>query len=114
MEHKKVLESQGDMHEKVANKSSSELLSSSSTQSLGPPHIQIDVHIAYDLCFGRSTYTQKAKEITFQWHQSNVQLKLESSAISKIVPISKTVFGAAPLFWTDGPCIQLESIRDPS
>jgi hypothetical protein len=40
---KKVLESQGDVHEKVVNQSNSKLLSSSPTRSLGPPHIQIDV-----------------------------------------------------------------------
>jgi hypothetical protein len=62
---KKVLESQGDVHEKVANQSNSELPSSSPTRSLGPPRIQIDVQSAYDLRFGRSTYAQKAKEITF-------------------------------------------------
>jgi hypothetical protein len=62
---KKMLESQRDMHEKVANQSNSELPSSSPTQSLGPPHIQIDVQIAYDLCFGRSTYARKSKGIKF-------------------------------------------------
>jgi hypothetical protein len=62
---KKVLGSQGDMHEKVANQSNLELPSSSPTQSPGPPHIQIDVQIAYNLCFGCSTYARKAKEITF-------------------------------------------------
>jgi hypothetical protein len=61
---KKVLESQGDMHEKVVNQSNLELPSSSPTQSLGPPCIQIDVQIAYDLRFGSSTYAQKDKEIT--------------------------------------------------
>jgi hypothetical protein len=61
----KVLESERDMHEKVANQSNTELLSSSRTQSPGPPHIQIDVQIAYNLHFGRSTYAQKSKEITF-------------------------------------------------
>jgi hypothetical protein len=55
----KVLDSQGDVHEKVVSQSDLELLSSSPTQSLGPPHIQID------LLFGRSTYARKAKEITF-------------------------------------------------
>jgi hypothetical protein len=40
---KKVLESQGDMHKKVANQSNSELPSSSPTWSLGSPCIQIDV-----------------------------------------------------------------------
>jgi hypothetical protein len=62
---KKMLESQGDVHEKMANQSNSELPSSSPTKSLGPPHIQIDVRIAYDLHFGCSTYAQKAKEIAF-------------------------------------------------
>jgi hypothetical protein len=62
---KKVLESQGDVNEKVANQSNSELLSSSPTQSPGPSRIQIDVQIAYDLHFGHSTYARKAKEITF-------------------------------------------------
>jgi hypothetical protein len=69
MEHKrsmkKVLESQGDMHEKVVNQSNSELPSSSPTRSPGPPHIQIDVQIAYDLHFGHSTYARKSKEIKF-------------------------------------------------
>jgi hypothetical protein len=62
---KKVLESQGDVHEKVANQSNSELPSSSPTRSSGPPRIQIDVQIAYDLRFGRSTYSRKDKEISF-------------------------------------------------
>jgi hypothetical protein len=62
---KKVLESQGDVHERVANQSNSELPNSSSTRSPGPPHIQIYVQIAYYLRFGRSTYARKAKEINF-------------------------------------------------
>jgi hypothetical protein len=63
---KKVLESQGDVHKKVANQSNSELPSSSSTRSSGPPRIQIDIQITYHLRFGRSTYAQKAKEIIFK------------------------------------------------
>jgi hypothetical protein len=62
---KKVLASQGDVHEKVANQSNSKLPSSSPTQSPGPPRIQIDIQIAYDLRFGRSTYARKSKEINF-------------------------------------------------
>jgi hypothetical protein len=62
---KKVLESQGDVHEKVTNQSNSELPSSSPPQSPGPPRIQIDVQIAYDLRFEHSTYAWKAKEIYF-------------------------------------------------
>jgi hypothetical protein len=42
---KKVLESQGDVHEKVVNQSNSELPSSRPTKSPGPPHIEIDVQI---------------------------------------------------------------------
>jgi hypothetical protein len=62
---KKVMESQGDVHEKVVNQSNSELPSLSPTQSPGSPRIQMDVQIAYDLRFGRSIYAQKAKEIRF-------------------------------------------------
>jgi hypothetical protein len=102
---KKVPESQGDVHTKVANQSNSELPSSSPTRSPGPPHIQIDIQIAYDLHFGSSTYAQKAKEIIFQWNWSHIQLKSESFAIIKTVPICRTVFGATPLFWPDGPWI---------
>jgi hypothetical protein len=53
------------VQEKLANQSNSELPSSSPTRSPRPPSIQIDVQIAYDLRFGRSTYARKAKEITF-------------------------------------------------
>jgi hypothetical protein len=59
---KKVLEIQGDVHEKVVNQSNLELPSSSPTQSPGPPCIQIDIQILH---FGHSTYARKAKEITF-------------------------------------------------
>jgi hypothetical protein len=58
---RKVLESQGDMDENVANQSNSELPSLSPTQSPGPLRIQIDVHIVYDLRFGRSIDARKAK-----------------------------------------------------
>jgi hypothetical protein len=111
---KKVLESQGDVHEKVVNQSNSELPSSSPTQSSGPPRIQIDVQIAYDLCFGHSTYARKAKEITFPMALVSYPTKIGVILNHKILPISRTIFGAAPLFWPDGPCIQLESIRDAS
>jgi hypothetical protein len=62
---KKVVEIQGDVHEKVVNQLNLELPSSSPTRSPIPPHIQIDVQIAYDLRFGRSTYARTYKEITF-------------------------------------------------
>jgi hypothetical protein len=62
---KKVLESQRDVHENVAYQSNSELPTPSPTRSSGPPRIQIDVQIAYDLRFGHSTYARTAKGIRF-------------------------------------------------
>jgi hypothetical protein len=50
---KKVLESQGDVHKKVANQSNSELPSLSPTQSPGPPriHLQFEIVLSYScLC----------------------------------------------------------------
>jgi hypothetical protein len=46
--------------------------------------------------------------------QVYAQLKLESSIIIKTVQIFRIIFGAAAPFWSDGPCIQSESIRDAS
>jgi UDP-3-O-acyl-N-acetylglucosamine deacetylase len=71
---KKVLESQGDMHEKVANQSNSELLSLTPTQSPG---------IAYDLHFGRSTYAWKAKEIKFPMALVSYLTKISHARSSK-------------------------------
>jgi hypothetical protein len=73
---KKVLKSQGDVHEKVVNQSNSELPSLSPTRSPGPPCIQIDLKIVYDLHFGRSTYARKAKEITFPMELVSCQTKI--------------------------------------
>jgi hypothetical protein len=74
---KKVLESQGDVHEKVVNQSNSELPSSSPTQSPRSPRIRIDVHITNDLHFGRSTYARKYKEITFPMTSVSCPTKIE-------------------------------------
>jgi hypothetical protein len=87
-----VLESQGDVHKNVTNQSNLKLPSSSPTRSPGPSCIQIDVQIAYDLRFGRSTYAQKTKEITFPMTPVSFQIKSDSSAIIKTVLISRTVF----------------------
>jgi hypothetical protein len=65
------------MHEKVVNQSNSELSSLSLTRSPGPPHIQIDVQIAYDLHFERSTYARKDKEITFPMELVSCPTKIE-------------------------------------
>jgi hypothetical protein len=65
------------MHEKVVNQSSSELSSLSLTRSPVPPRIQIDVQIAYDLRFERSTYARKDKEITFPMELVSCPTKIE-------------------------------------
>jgi hypothetical protein len=49
----------------VVNQSNSELPSASPTRSPGPPRVQIEVQIAYDLRFGCPTYARKAKDISF-------------------------------------------------
>jgi hypothetical protein len=54
---KKVLEIQGNTHNKVEVQANSESRSPSNpTQSPGPPCLKIDVQDASDLRFGRSTY----------------------------------------------------------
>jgi hypothetical protein len=111
---KKVLESQGDVHKKVMNQFNSELPSSSPTQSSGPPRIQIEVQIAYGLRFGRSTYARKAKEIKFPMELVSCPTKIGVVRNLQNTTNFQNSFGAAPLFWPDGPCIQLESIRDAS
>jgi hypothetical protein len=65
IEHQEGAAEPRRLAEKLANQSNSELPSSSPTRNPGSHLIQIDVYIAYDLCFGRSTYERKAKEITF-------------------------------------------------
>jgi hypothetical protein len=111
---KKVLESQGDVHEKVANQSNSELLSSSPTRSSGSPRIHIDVQIEYNIHFGRSTYAQKAKEITFPMAPVSCSTKIGVVYNHQNSTDFQNRFGAALLFWPDGLCIQVESIRDAS
>jgi hypothetical protein len=56
----------------------------------------------------------KLRRQPFQWHQSHVQIESEPSATIQTVLIFRTIYGAAPPFWPDGPCIQLEFIRDAS
>jgi hypothetical protein len=55
MEHQEGAGEPRRLHERVVNQSNSEFPSLSPTQSPGPPRIQIDVQIAYDLRFGRCT-----------------------------------------------------------
>jgi hypothetical protein len=98
----KVLESQEDVHEKVANQSNSELPSSSPTRSPRPPCIQIDIQIAYYPHFERSTYARKTIEITFPMSLVSCPTKIGVIRNHQNSTNSRTVFGAAPLFWPMG------------
>ncbi len=64
---KRVLESQGNTHNKVEVQANSESksLTVSPTRSPGPHCLQIDAHDTHDLRFGCSSYAWKAKEIRF-------------------------------------------------
>jgi hypothetical protein len=63
---KRVLERQGNTHNKVEIQSNSELwnLTSSPTQRPGSPYLQIDTQDVADLRFWCSTYEWKDKKIT--------------------------------------------------
>jgi hypothetical protein len=111
---KNALESQGDVHAKVANQTNSELPSSSPTQSPGPPRIQIDVQIAYNLRFGHSTYARKAKEINFPMAPVPCPTKIGVVRNYQNSTNFQNHFWCCALFWPDGPCIHLASIRDAS
>jgi hypothetical protein len=109
-----VLERPIDIHNKVEIQTNSKFqsLTSSPTQSPGPPCIQIDTQGKYDLRFGRSKYAWKDKEIKFQPRWSQGQLKSESPTVIKTSSISITFLLLHHLFWADGPCIELDNIRD--
>jgi hypothetical protein len=64
---KRALNRQGDAHLKVEIQSNSEFqsLTLSPTRSSGPPRFQIDLHDAYEIRFGQSTYARKEDEINF-------------------------------------------------
>jgi hypothetical protein len=102
---KKVLESQGNVHEKVANQSNSELPSLSPTRSPGPPHIQIDVQIAYDLCFGCSTYARKDKETTFPMELVSCPTKIGVVHNHQNSIDFQNHFWCCATFFANGPCI---------
>jgi hypothetical protein len=75
---------------------------------------EFDVQIAYDLRFGRSAYAQKDKEINFSMELVSCPAKILVIRNHQNNTNFWTIFGVAPLFWPDGPCIQLESIRNAS
>jgi hypothetical protein len=63
----RVLGRQGDAHIKVPIQCNSKFqsLTLSPTQSTGSPRFQIDVHVAYNIGFGHSTYERKEDKTSF-------------------------------------------------
>jgi hypothetical protein len=73
-----------------------------------------DAHVAYGVRFGCSLYGWKDnfKKLPMEPVSGPNSSGVDGNSLHKLT--SRTVFGVAPLFWPDGPCIQLESIRDAS
>jgi hypothetical protein len=91
---KRVLERQGDALIKVEIQSNSEFqsLTSSPTQSPGPPRLQIDIQDVYEIGFGRSTYAQKEDETNFPMTLVPYNLKSDSTRITETSSISRVPF----------------------
>jgi hypothetical protein len=73
-----------------------------------------DAHVAYGVGFGCSLYGWKDnfKKLPMELVSGPNSSGVDRNRLHKLT--SRTVFDIAPLFWPDGPCIQLESIRDAS
>jgi hypothetical protein len=114
--HQGVLESQRDMHAKVEIQSNSEFqsLTLSPTRSPRPLCLQIDAHDMYDLRFGRSSYSWKDKEIRLPTQLVSCPTKIGVTCNYQKRLFSRTFLVCHNLFWTDGPCIELKSVRGAS
>jgi hypothetical protein len=83
-------------------------------RTLGTTRTKMDAQVAYGVGFGCSLYGWK-------YNSKNLPMELISGPNSSGVDgnrphklTSRICSGAAPLFWPDGSCIQVESIRDTS
>jgi hypothetical protein len=88
---KRVPDRQKDVQIKVEIQSNSEFqsLTSSPTQSPGPPQLQIDVQEAYQIGFGHSTYARKEDKINFPIELVLGPNKMDSTRIAKRISISR-------------------------
>jgi hypothetical protein len=73
-----------------------------------------DAHVAYGVGFGCSLYGWKDnfKKLPMEPVSGPNSSGVDGNRLHKLT--SRSCSGAAPLFWPDGSCIQLESIRDAS
>jgi hypothetical protein len=80
----------------------------------GTTRTKTDAHIAYGVGFGCSLYGWKDN---FKKFPMKLVLGPNSSGVdgNRLHKLTSRIYsGATPLFWPDGSCIQLESIRDAS
>jgi hypothetical protein len=80
----------------------------------GTARTKMDVHVAYRVRFGCSLYGWKDnfKKLPMEPVSGPNSSGVDRNRLHKLT--SRICSGAAPLFWPDGSCIQLESIRDAS
>jgi hypothetical protein len=83
-------------------------------QTPGTSHTKTNIRVAYGVGFGcslsgwKDNFKKLPMELVSGPNSSGVDRNLLHELTFRICS------GAAPLFWPDGSCIQLESIRDAS
>jgi hypothetical protein len=83
-------------------------------RTLGTARTKTDAQVAYGVGFGCSLYGWKDnfKKLPMELVSGPNSSGVDRNSLYKLT--SRICSGAAPLFWPDGSCIQLESIRDVS
>jgi hypothetical protein len=83
-------------------------------QTPGTSHTKTDAHVAYGVGFGCYLYRWKDnfKKLPMEPVSGPNSSGVDGNRLHNLT--SRSCSGAAPLFWPDGSCIQLESIRDAS
>jgi hypothetical protein len=80
----------------------------------GTARTKTDIHVAYGVGFGCYLYGWKDnfKKLPMEPVSGPNSSGVDGNRLHKLT--SRICSGAAPLFWPDGSCVQLESIRDAS
>jgi hypothetical protein len=80
----------------------------------GTAHTKTDAHVTYGVGFGCYLYGWKYnfKKLPMGLVSGPNSSGVDGNRLHKLT--SRICSGVAPLFWPDGSCIQLESIRDAS
>jgi hypothetical protein len=83
-------------------------------QTPGTARTKTDAQVAYGVGFGCSLYGWKDnfKNLPMEPVSGPNSSGVDGNRLHNLT--SRICSGAAPLFWPDGSCIQLESIRDAS